>query len=62
MTTCKYPSCNNDVGQDPDTENYRHRSFCCVKHDVKHEHLKVDARDARRAEQEGHESNTITGQ
>lgn len=47
MTECKMPSCDREVGTQ-DRTDYRTRSFCSVKCDVKYDHLKADARDARR--------------
>jgi hypothetical protein len=35
---------------DGETVNYRDNRFCSPKHDVKFDHLKADARDAKRAE------------
>jgi len=48
MTTCKMPSCDRDVGTQ-DREDYRTSRFCSVKCDLKYDHLKADAEDARRA-------------
>lgn len=48
---CKLPSCDRTTGQQKDRQ-YRKGSFCCMKHEVKFEHLKADARDAKQAEQE----------
>jgi hypothetical protein len=48
---CRCPGCDNEPGQQ-DQEDYRRGSFCSVKCDVKYDHLKADARDARRAEPE----------
>jgi len=49
--TCKRSTCSNPVGQQ-DRDDYRSGSFCSVQCEVKYEHVKADARDARRAEQE----------
>lgn len=46
--TCKYPPCDNPVGQQ-DREDYRSRSFCSVQCEVKHDHIKQDAKDAKRS-------------
>jgi len=53
--TCKYPSCDQDAGQEETDSNYRSGRFCSVAHDVKYDHLVADARDAQRAEQEEQE-------
>jgi hypothetical protein len=47
--TCRMPGCDRPPGQQ-DRDDYRQR-FCSIQCDVKMEHLKADARDARRAEQ-----------
>jgi len=49
--TCRYPSCDRDPGQE-DRDDYRSGRFCSVAHQLKHEHIKADARDARMAEGE----------
>lgn len=46
MTDCKYPNCDREVGTE-DRGDYRTRSFCSAKHEVKYDHLKEDAKDAR---------------
>jgi len=50
-TTCKRPTCSNPVGQQ-DRDDYRSGKFCSIQCEVKHEHVKADARDARHAERE----------
>jgi len=52
VSECKYPSCDNEVGQQPESRQYKHRSFCSVECEVKHDHIKADARDAKRAERQ----------
>lgn len=44
--TCKYPGCDRPTGEQDD-KTYRKRSFCSVQHEVKYDHLKADAKDAR---------------
>ncbi|AFH22142.1 hypothetical protein OSG_eHP18_00160 [environmental Halophage eHP-18] len=57
---CKYPSCSREVGQQ-DRDDYRARSFCSVQCETKHEHIKADARDARREEPTRHEPADMGG-
>jgi len=44
---CKMPGCDREPGTQDDGSTYRTRWFCSVKHDLKYEHLKADADDAR---------------
>jgi len=46
--TCRMPDCDRPTGVEDGT--YRDRSFCSPRCDVKHDHLKADARDARRGD------------
>ena len=60
--TCRYPSCDNEVGKVTDNEFlYRESKFCSPTCDVKYDHLKADARDAQRAEQERMEEDNDLG-
>ena len=45
--TCRMPNCTNPTGQQ-DRDDYRTTRFCSVQCDTKYDHLKADARDARR--------------
>jgi len=47
--TCKYPTCSNDVGQQ-DRDDYQRRFYCSIQCQTKLEHIKMDAKDAQRAE------------
>jgi hypothetical protein len=47
--TCRMPSCNNDPGQQ-DRDDYRSGRFCSIQCETKFEHIKADARDARRSD------------
>jgi hypothetical protein len=49
---CKMPGCDRAPGEQ-DRDDYRTRFFCSVQHEVKYDHLKADAEDARAAAQEG---------
>jgi hypothetical protein len=49
--TCRYPSCDREPGQQ-DRDGYRTRSFCSARCEVRYDHLKADARDAQRADEE----------
>ena len=46
------PNCDNPPGEQ-DRDDYRAGRFCSVQCDVKYDHLKADARDARRADESG---------
>jgi hypothetical protein len=47
--TCRYPSCDREPGSaDDNAVAYSTRRFCSLKHAVKFDHLKADARDAER--------------
>lgn len=48
--TCRYPGCDRATGQDGNPVAYRTRRFCSLEHDIKYDHLKADADDARRSE------------
>jgi len=50
--TCRYFSCDRPVGQQ-DRDDYRTHTFCSARCQVRHEHIEADARDARRADEEG---------
>lgn len=52
MNTCRYPSCDREALGSDAPAGVRGR-FCSPKCDVRHEHIKADARDARRADMEG---------
>ena len=55
MTECKRSTCSNPVGQQ-DRDDYRDSTFCSIQCETKHEHIKQDAEDAKRAmEQEADE-------
>lgn len=43
MTECKYPTCTDEAGAAPGYSG----KFCCKGHEIKYEHIKADARDAR---------------
>lgn len=45
---CRLPGCTNPPGESDD-DGYRTRMFCSPGCDVKYDHLKDDARDARLA-------------
>jgi len=45
--TCRRHGCDRDPGQQ-DRADYSARRFCSVQCQTKHEHIKADARDARR--------------
>lgn len=49
--TCKYPTCNRDPGSADTDRTYRDGRFCSPKCELKYEHVKADAQDARRQEQ-----------
>jgi len=51
--TCRMPGCDRDPGTEDSDTTYRTRRFCSPGCDVKYDHLKADARDARRAAEEG---------
>lgn len=44
MTECKYPTCSEEQG----AQNGYSGKFCSKGHEIKYEHIKADARDARR--------------
>lgn len=46
---CRYPSCDNGPGEQ-DRDDYDARRFCSVPCQLKYEHVRADARDARREE------------
>jgi len=53
IDTCKM--CAWPTGSRPVSgTSFRDNRFCSARCDVKHEHIRADARDARRAEQEAH--------
>lgn len=45
--TCRRSTCEREPGQQ-DREDYNARLFCSVQCETRHEHIKADARDARR--------------
>jgi len=45
--TCRLPGCDQPPGYEDDDDPYRSARFCCIFHEVKYEHLKADAEDAR---------------
>jgi len=46
--TCKYPTCSNPVGQaDPAEYLYKNNVYCSPECETKHDHLKMDAKDAQ---------------
>jgi len=45
--TCRYPSCSNAPGAQ-DRADYNARRYCSIQCQTKHEHIKADARDAKR--------------
>ena len=47
---CRNPGCDNP--RDPDGDGFR-RQFCSVKCEVKFDHLRADAEDARRSAERG---------
>jgi len=46
MTTCKVPTCSNEVGQQ-DRDDYRKTRFCSVMCDVRYDKLKQEAKEAK---------------
>jgi len=49
--TCRYPTCDREPGTaDDNPAAYRTSRFCSLEHAVKYDHIKADARDARRAD------------
>lgn len=46
--TCRLPGCENAPGEQ-ERDDYRASSFCSAEHEVKFDHLRDDARDARQA-------------
>jgi hypothetical protein len=59
--TCRYATCDCDpAGLDAD--GYTSRRFCSPQHEVKHEHIKADARDAERAARERHTDDRHPGE
>jgi len=50
--TCRMPNCDRAPGSADTATPYRKRTFCSPQCDVKYDHLKADAADARRAERE----------
>jgi hypothetical protein len=45
--TCRYGTCSNPTGEQ-DRSDYNTRKYCSPMCEVKHDHIKADARDARR--------------
>jgi hypothetical protein len=41
--TCRRPTCDNEPGEQ-DRDDYNARLFCSVQCEVKHDHIKDDAR------------------
>jgi len=52
--TCHRSTCTNPVGEADDGQ-YDDRRFCSAMCEVKHEHIKADAADARRSEEKPHD-------
>jgi len=48
---CRLPDCDRTPGEQ-EREDYLSTSFCSVQCEVKYDHIKADARDAKRAERE----------
>jgi hypothetical protein len=48
--TCRMPNCDRAPGTEDADAVYRERRFCSPQCEVRHDHLKADAADARRAE------------
>jgi hypothetical protein len=55
MTECKYPTCTNSVGLQ-DRDDYRDSSFCSIQCEVKYDHVKMDALDAKRTVEAEHDT------
>ena len=55
MTECNLPACSNSVGLQ-DRDDYRDNKFCCIQHEIKLEHLKTDAKDAKRSVDASHDT------
>lgn len=51
---CKMPGCDREPGTQ-DRKDYRTGRFCSVKCDLKYDHLKADAMDAKRFDEEQEE-------
>jgi hypothetical protein len=51
MTECRYPNCDRDARGGGGHSG----RFCSDEHEVKYDHLKADAADAQRAEQQHHD-------
>lgn len=49
---CKLSSCDREPGASGSKKRYNEKRFCSPKCELKYEHLKADATDARQAEQE----------
>lgn len=48
MSECRYPTCSNEA----EGSGYSGR-FCSTECELKYDHVKADAQDAARAEQDG---------
>lgn len=59
--SCRLPGCDRTPGEQ-DREDYRSRSFCSVQCEVKYDHLKADAEDAKRAARERHTDDRHPGE
>jgi len=55
MSECKYPTCSNSVGLQ-DRDDYRDSTFCCIQHEVKFEHVRMDALDAKQSVEAEHDT------
>lgn len=49
--TCKMPGCDENRRGLEDAQDGFAANFCCKKHELRYEHIKADAEDARRAEE-----------
>lgn len=50
MTECNYPQCDREVGTQ-DRDDYNTRKYCSIQHETKWEHVKADAKEAKRDEE-----------
>lgn len=53
--TCRMPGCERPPGEEDSASPHRTASFCSVQCEVKYEHIKADAEDARLADMEEEE-------
>jgi len=52
--TCRRSTCDNPTGE-ADEGDYNEHKYCSAQCEVKHEHIKADARDARRSAERHHD-------